>query len=282
MSSVAPGTASSSIRQLVTSIVREQEIVLTEGKPSSLDALVASLQKSKAWTPTDAIFSFLDDCLNRYVRRPIKYQDDLEAVINLDPRIAQGLEPVTVSPSLMTMVEQWEFIATMDFDRASEVGIWIARLFRRLRCVGENHTALSHLRNSMIKLEFNKDCRHALKNCFEGRGPQIRSLQREIVASSPFQIEPHTTSTSLIADDPASTHEETDYRAAHSDMPPLEDENHPGLRRWTQKDVEAAVEEGDVEELILCLCSQHTDIRRQALSNMRKLIATLKAWLSHF
>ncbi|KAJ9662374.1 hypothetical protein H2201_006081 [Coniosporium apollinis] len=279
VSSVAPGTASSSIRQLITSIVREQEIVLTEGKPSSLDALVASLQTSKAWVPMDAIFCFLDDCLNRYVRKPIKYQDDLDALINLDPRVAQGLEPETVSPLLMTMVEQWEFIATMDFDRASEVGIWIARLFRRLRCAGENHTALSHLRNSMIKLEFNKDCRHALKNCFEGRGPQIRSLQREMVASSPFQVESPTSSVSVVAGDPASAHEETLHEGIRSETPPPEDENHPGLHRWTQKDVEAAIEEGDVGELVLCLCSLHTEIRRQALSDMEKLVATLKVWI---
>jgi nucleolar pre-ribosomal-associated protein 1 len=59
--------------------------------------------------------------------------------------------------------------------------------------------------------------------------------------------------------------------------PAPESDNHPELFRWAQKDIDLAIEDGDIDALILCLCSQHTDIRRQAHGQIIKARHALQA-----
>jgi nucleolar pre-ribosomal-associated protein 1 len=57
---------------------------------------------------------------------------------------------------------------------------------------------------------------------------------------------------------------------------PIESPNHPEIFRWQQKDLDLAVEDGDLDALMLCLCSEHTDIRHQARVQLSNLIAKLQ------
>jgi nucleolar pre-ribosomal-associated protein 1 len=61
------------------------------------------------------------------------------------------------------------------------------------------------------------------------------------------------------------------------EAPPEEDEKHIGLTRWKKKDLSEAIDDGDIGELLLCLCSKHAEIRLQAINNTRQLMATLDA-----
>jgi len=59
------------------------------------------------------------------------------------------------------------------------------------------------------------------------------------------------------------------------ELPPQEDEKHTGLNRWRKKDLEESIEDGDVGELLICLCSKHAEIRLQAVTNIHLLMSRL-------
>lgn len=57
---------------------------------------------------------------------------------------------------------------------------------------------------------------------------------------------------------------------------PTEGTTHNALHKWEREEVEQAVEQGRIAELILCLCSQHEEVRRQAFANLVRFMAKLK------
>ena len=60
---------------------------------------------------------------------------------------------------------------------------------------------------------------------------------------------------------------------------PVEDERHAALHKWEREDLTEALEQGDIGELLLCLCSGHEEIRRQAHSAITRFMAKLKVCL---
>jgi nucleolar pre-ribosomal-associated protein 1 len=47
------------------------------------------------------------------------------------------------------------------------------------------------------------------------------------------------------------------------------------LSKWANKDLQEAIEDGDVSKLILCLCSETVSIRLQALASLKSLVNKL-------
>ena len=57
---------------------------------------------------------------------------------------------------------------------------------------------------------------------------------------------------------------------------PEEPSNHPALHQWQRYNLNDAVDNGSLADLILCLCSSHDEIRRQALMNLRLFASRLQ------
>jgi nucleolar pre-ribosomal-associated protein 1 len=57
---------------------------------------------------------------------------------------------------------------------------------------------------------------------------------------------------------------------------PVEDESHSGLYRWERNEIEVSLEQGYVGELVLCLCSEHEEIRRQASVGLSRFMFKIK------
>jgi nucleolar pre-ribosomal-associated protein 1 len=57
---------------------------------------------------------------------------------------------------------------------------------------------------------------------------------------------------------------------------PTEGTSHNALHKWEREEIEAALEQGHIDELILCLCSEHEEVRRQAVANLVRFMAKLK------
>ncbi|KAF2459221.1 ribosome 60S biogenesis N-terminal-domain-containing protein [Lineolata rhizophorae] len=53
---------------------------------------------------------------------------------------------------------------------------------------------------------------------------------------------------------------------------PTESDDHSGLLRWARKDLVDAIEDGAVGELVVCSCSAHLAIRKEAMTQTKQLI----------
>jgi nucleolar pre-ribosomal-associated protein 1 len=62
---------------------------------------------------------------------------------------------------------------------------------------------------------------------------------------------------------------------------PAESKNHNALHKWEKGDIDAAIEQGYVRELTLCLCSEHDDIRRQAAAAISRFMIKVKVGTSY-
>lgn len=247
-------------------MVRESGFLQFATNPLAIEALVASLGKEKNWTPSDDVYNFLDDCFNRFVRKPIKYQDDLDAIA---AKTETDLAKEPVSPLLMTLLEQWPHVEKSDAkDTAKMVTAqWLARFVYYLKSAGENETILSQICKDVADVSSKANAK-LLKNALKPKAENVPATTLE----SKTKEKKSTTETQ--PDIQGTTSTELD--SVDLCLPPSENERHPGLQRWAQKEVEEAIEEGHAGELILCLCSKELSIRKQALANIRKLVANIE------
>ncbi|KAL0256105.1 hypothetical protein SLS55_008497 [Diplodia seriata] len=262
LSSSPDGASSESIAQLLISVIHDHGMLRTDGYPSSFDALVSSL-RANGEVADESVFSFLDECLGRFVRRPIKYQDDLDALVALAKVEKTAESPVSLL--LATLVEQWPFVLKFEKSAASHVSQWIGRFFSCLKKVGENELVLHSLLGAMLEVSDGSACAKPLTAALSGtKTPEIL----------PIISNPHAHG---VEEDVAGENDSVDDFEVSLELPPKENENHPELTRWMHKDVDEAVEEGHMAALVLCLCSEHLSIRRQALPNVQKLMAKVQA-----
>ncbi|OCK82401.1 hypothetical protein K432DRAFT_424178 [Lepidopterella palustris CBS 459.81] len=260
------------IRDLLLSVVRDHGIFQQETTPSSVDALIASLRNTNQ-PVSDEVFEFLDDCCGRFVKRPIKYQDDLDEML-----VANLEEPLNrtgpFSLIWMTLIEQWAYKASVESKAtsAAPLAIWLSRLLFLLKKVGEDETLL--LRVSEALVQTSSKTHHAvLKNALR---PQGKEWAEELLQINPGK---DSADNEVEGADKSPTAEQSELNilAVDLEIPPVEDENHPGLNRWRQKEIEESIEHGDIGGLLLCLCSRHVEIRLQAVTNLRQLIVKVES-----
>ncbi|KAB2574602.1 Uncharacterized protein DBV05_g6683 [Lasiodiplodia theobromae] len=262
LSSSPDGASSETIAQLLISVIRDHGMLRTDGYPSSFDALISSLMANDELAD-NSVFIFLDECLGRFVRRPIKYQDDLDATVASAEVEKTSESPVSLL--LATLVEQWPFVFKLEKNAATNVSQWTARFFACLKKVGENELVLQTLLDGMVKASSGSACGKYLNTALSGaKAPEIK----------PLISRPDNDGSENEA---GGNGDSLDDFEISLELPPKENENHPELTRWMHKDVDEAVEEGHMAALIMCLCSEHLSIRRQALPNVQKLMAKVQA-----
>lgn len=241
-----------------------------------LNALLGSLRSgasdktttSDAWNPDESVFSFLEEVLARSIRKPAKYEDDRDRLV------AQigGSKPI--SHLLMTLAEQWPFVANRDSD-APSVAAWLGRFLYACQEVGEDPGVLSSLRADMCA---------AAKSKADSRSISVPNTIgiTSAIASSAFRADDHPME--LDGSDPKEV-----VKAIRIDSARFasteEDPKHSGLHRWSSKDFSTALADGDLSALILCLSSKHPEVRVRAHSDLngiwKRLHADSSAEASH-
>ncbi|MCJ1390900.1 hypothetical protein MMC18_003761 [Xylographa bjoerkii] len=263
---------------LLQSLIREHSILQHETSILSLNALVVSLTEVENWKASDALYSFLDSCILRLVRKPILYYGELEK-IGQDFSAATLDENPKSSISLLFVVvmDQWSFFseAWSKAELTNAAG-WLSRYLEYSASIGENLTVLRTIKSRISELP-----------CVE-----LHKSSLECTVGKSFSTAlPKELRQSLNKNDIRISNEDETRKEKHSGQapvaesavvllhlrPPEEPEDHPGLSRWTNKAVLDAVEDGAVGELVLCLCSKHEEIRKQALLNIRVLASKLEA-----
>ncbi|EMC91675.1 hypothetical protein BAUCODRAFT_152069 [Baudoinia panamericana UAMH 10762] len=250
----------SQIRRLLSHVLEAHDIIADDRE---LEALLASfLKMANGDAGYAAVWMFVDDCIARVSRQPVKYVDQLEEAISShesgsQEQLMRGLESYESSnrgrsfPGLLAVavVEQVAFVTEKPI-----IVAWAYRYMQFLRHGKETSVSLQalglrvpHIRDGNVETPMNME---ALLEDIRLQHP-ASNLQHDRTASTEAPTLPFT-------------------------APALESDDHPELLRWAQKDLGLAIEDGDIAALILCLCSKHTEVRRQAHIQLCLLFAQLR------
>ncbi|KAK5010921.1 hypothetical protein LTR60_004863, partial [Cryomyces antarcticus] len=259
------------IQCLLSSVVTETGILQQETEKFPLDALVLSLASSETWSAPDAVFDFLDDCLRRLVAKAVKYQDDLDNIITAQFNTDLQADCAPVSLLWSTLKEQWPFVAKSKPEHLASILRWIVRLSTLLRGVGEDATVLEGITRGIVEAAEARGLGGVVKRAMM-ESKSINLTEDRQQQSDGTLSDAHSSGRT-----DANAIKGEKRKLLETERLPREDENHPGLNRWMQKEIDEAVEDGAVGDLVLCLCSKYSDIRRQALAILKsKLIPKIE------
>lgn len=269
--SVLKSGISSATAALLLPVVKEQQSLRVHGSPNALDALMSSLHLADG-TPMQApVWAFLDNCLSRYAQRPIKYQDDFKTLVAGASSDSEAKAPL-ISFLLMTILEQWPFVdKNSTNNEAGGIAHWIATFVAALKNVGEDGMELQLFQKAMVKATTTGFLRQqVLRTAFEEHADQISTEHINALREVRALANDVTAVSGRIDTIDSATLQELEHL-------PQEDQKHPGLTRWAQRDVQEAVDDGRIGELAYCLCSEHLSIRKQALGQLRQLVSKVDA-----
>ena len=261
------------IKSLLNAVLQDQEMLQTKTTPDALDVLIASLEPAAGSVPSSEILDFLDDCCARFIKVPIKYFDDLDVMCAKASLAPADIGPF--SPLLMTLVEQWPFKGSESATgpAAEALAGWLSKLLYLFNLVGEDEAVLTLVRDSLIESAGNA-YKEVLKDAFLWKMYKARAKEAlKLATGADFSGSERSSASPAPQPEPsapAKTGPTIDL-----ELPPPEDEKHTGLTRWRKKEIDEAIEDGDIGSLLLCLCSQHQEIRIQAMAQIRHLMSTI-------
>lgn len=247
--------SSRQIYSLLRSVLVENSIL--QNSPSSFAALVSSLEASESESLHSQL-AFLDNCICRVAKKPVHYQDMVGSLFENTSR--------PVSPLVAAMTEQWPFVVR-NGDTAAEVTVatWVARFLGKLKQAGEDSKALKAARDNMLEATENKKAKSPLKKAFKDIGGAEDDDDYENQDDSKQKI-------SLTSGNAAQS---VDLMEIFGSLP-TEGKSHHELHKWEKEELGLAVEQGRIAELMLCLCSEHEEVRRQAFMNISRFMMKIK------
>jgi nucleolar pre-ribosomal-associated protein 1 len=259
------------IKNLLVDIIRDQEMFQIQTAPDALDALIASLSASSCGQ-SPLVLDFLDDCCARFSKGPIKYFDDLDT---LRAKLSEANSDIgPFSPLVLALVEQWPFKGgkSEKNNPAEPLAQWLSKLLYLLKLIGEDEHTLELVRDALVD-SADKPYKEVLQDSFLWKmGKEKVKEALKLATGADFSgSERSSTSPTPPEEQPAAKV----LPAINLELPPEEDERHAGLNRWRKQEIDESIEDGHVGDLLLCLCSKHPEIRIQAVSNIRQLVAML-------
>lgn len=241
------------IENLLSAVLVENSVL--QSSPKSFASLLSSFEKSEQ-LPSQ--LAFFDNCVCRSAKKPVHYQDLIGSM---------SAEAGSVSALFAAISEQWPFVVkTGDAAAEAAVGSWIARALGKFRQAGEDTKVLRSVRDSCMEATENK---------------KVKSILKKALKSAEESDDEDTTtkkqskSTQEASQMPAGQGQKTDLEDIFGALP-TEGTTHNALQRWEKEDLEVSVEQGRIAELMLCLCSEHEEVRRQAFTNLSRFMMKLK------
>ena len=256
---------------MLRSINADHGIFQVETSISGIDALLLSLQLDEKRLTPSALYEYLDNCFSRFVRKSIKYFCDFSDFSKVD----SSRKPASLF--LFVMLEQWPYL--LNSVQASDlrtIGNWVAYFFELLDLVGESKAVLLQVRDQMIQQLGDTSCRNILQESMTGQ-PNLEMLRRMEKVSLSSAKE----SSDIISKptNESRSDGESDSLSLPS-APPGEPEDHPEFAQYMREDLTESIENGTVGKIILCLCSERDDIRKQAFAILRVIAAKFKVGLT--
>lgn len=218
-------------------------------------ALVSSLENTSGESLASQL-AFLDNCICRLVKKPVHYQDLLDSLLEE--------ESAPISLLLAAINEQWPFIVKNGNAAQEEaVATWIARFMKALKQAGEDPKALRKVADSLAAQTELKKSKSAIKKALKSAEASDEPVDGDNVSGTR-----NTQSASKAT-------KSVDLAEVFGSLP-TESKSHNVLHKWEKEELELAVEQGQVAGLMLCLCSEHDEIRRQAAVGISRLMMKLK------
>ncbi|KAL4917010.1 ribosome 60S biogenesis N-terminal-domain-containing protein [Aspergillus aurantiobrunneus] len=239
------------IDRLLRNVLIEHSVI----RPSCFPPLLSSFESSDSETLQHQLV-FFDNCACRIAKKPVHYNDLLGSLVDTS-------EPL--SPLVAAVIEQWPFILKAGNATAEmAVGEFIVKLLKHLHSAGESLQGLKAARDELVNATEVKKLKSRFKKALKGN---------EEAASEGLKtdLEPTNENPSVSRRE----RQELNLEEMFGSLP-VEDDSHNELYRWEQKELEDSLEQGRVAELLLCLCSEHEQVRRQALPNISRFMLKLK------
>ncbi|KAL4931711.1 NPA1/URB1 family protein [Aspergillus undulatus] len=232
-------------------------IVLTEHsvlRSSSFPALLSSFESSEPEILQQQL-AFFDNCACRIAKKPVHY-GDLGSLVDASKPL---------SPLVAAIIEQWPFVLkAANASNEKAVGEFIVNLLKNFHSSGENLRGLKNSRDELVNATEDKKLKSRFKKALKG-AEEIGQVEAKA------DTKPSTTAAS--ATKPKG--QDVDLEEIFGSLP-VEGTERNELFRWEQKELEESLEQGRVAELFLCLCSEHEEVRRQALPNISRFMMKLK------
>ncbi|KAL4821447.1 ribosome 60S biogenesis N-terminal-domain-containing protein [Aspergillus spinulosporus] len=238
------------IHRLLANVLIEYSVI----RPSSFPALLSSFGSSDC-EPQHQL-AFFDNCACRVTKKPVHYQDLLGSLVHT---------PELLSPLVAAVIEQWPFVLKAGNDSAkTDVGEFIVKLLRNLHSTGESLEGLKAAQDELVNATDDRKLKSRFKKALKGCGEDEKEEPNP-------EFEPSKPPSSALKKE----WQNIDLKEIFGSLP-AEGTTHNELYRWDQKEVAESLEEGRIAELLLCLCSKHEEIRRQALPNISRFMIKLK------
>ncbi|CAM1511149.1 Fc.00g086620.m01.CDS01 [Cosmosporella sp. VM-42] len=250
------------LKKILAEVAVENQLVT---KTTMLAPLHQALQGALALAGPDGmerVWSFLDNCLNRCATSPIKYLDLMETY-RQDSDVASGSTAALIS---VTMVEQLPFITSSTGSEeltslAKFLSIYFNAWYRSKGC------------KAFTKVLYKRICENfssPIKMAPLKKGSDFVESEEDEEKADVEDVVDNKTKDRATVD--SSTLEEM----LHMPFVAEGEDDNTALTKWTTKNVEDLVEDGWAARLIRLLLSSHTNIRKEAFTNILKMAAKFK------
>ena len=249
------------MKELLEIIILEHSILERGTVDSLTDTLINSFpdQKTK-WSKV--LWQFLDDCVLRLVRKPLKYHGMAQNIKRHSWTNCSASHRKSLSLLSVVLAEQWPFLEKRtESGNLCTTAIWLKSFLYASRAAGEDAQTIEYIRRVLWRVSTILQ----VKNVFEtwsGCTSSEKSIGSETRMALPEQ-------------------DSTVFQIRHKAIdeilrPPQEPDNHAGIQRWAKGNLLDAIDEGAIGDLVMCLCSDFQEIRTQAVRNCRLLYSKLE------
>ncbi|KAH7327913.1 ribosome 60S biogenesis N-terminal-domain-containing protein [Stachybotrys elegans] len=249
------------LRKVLGEVAAENQLISCSSDLRPLLQVLRHISTEGGEAKMEPAWSFLDNCINRCASSPIKYLDLLEGYLK------GGVESSSSSsPSLLavTMVEQLDYAtASMKNDQKAVLARFLSLYFSALSQASEKRV--------FVESTYEKVRKH-----FAAASVELPALEDIMESFDEDEADYHNsevTSTEA-STDRAHMDESSLEELLHT--PFLDEEDASSLTKWVSKNVEDLVEDGWTAKVIRLLSSQHTYVRKEALTNLLKMAAKIK------
>ncbi|KAL2861243.1 NPA1/URB1 family protein [Aspergillus lucknowensis] len=220
---------------------------------SSFSALLSSFEPSNPET-LQCQLAFFDNCACRIAKKPVHYYDLLGTLVD---------SMKSLSPLVAAVVEQWPFVFKAGSATTENAVVeFAANLLRSLNSAGEDLQGLKAAQDALVNSTEDKKLRSRLKKAL--KSTEAQDTFKEDLKSS-----------KQIGSVSKNERQDVDLEEMFGALP-VEGTTHNELYRWEQKELDVSLEQGRISQLFFCLCSEHEEIRRQALTNTTRFMSKLK------
>ena len=249
------------MRSLLQSVAEDNHLVEHDDKLPSIDILSYSLRHFDSHKSSKDLYEYLDSCILQCSRKSVIYYEGRAALIAQQEIGANEMSGCNIDLLLIAIADQWPFLVKAAVSSATlSIATWLVTHLEMSVQAGRHRGLLLAIRDRISNSTKDKDCRAVLENALK---PSSTSSKAEKLGHLNGAME-HEREITPIHEAPNEEAEPLIHLLPRG--PPEEDEDHRVLTQWSRETIPEVIVEGTLGELIICLCSKHTEIRKQALN----------------